>query len=158
MTAAAPSGLLDYTGAPMLTVRIADFSADHAEIRGIRFAVFVDEQRVPENIEIDDRDPHSIHLLACDDGEPVGTGRIDLAMSGKVGRVAVVASRRGQGVGTALMEYAHGIARDNALDKVWCNAQVMVVPFYESLGYRVTGEPFYEADIEHVRMEYSFPN
>ena len=51
----------------MLTVRIADFTADHAEIRGIRFAVFVDEQRVPESIEIDARDPHCIHLLACDD-------------------------------------------------------------------------------------------
>ncbi len=142
----------------MLIVRIADFAADHADICGIRFAVFVDEQKVPESIEIDGRDPHCIHLLACDDGEPVGTGRIDLAKSGKVGRVAVVASRRGQGVGTALMEYAHGIARDHALDKVWCNAQVSVVPFYEGLGYCVTGEPFYEADIEHVRMERSFSN
>lgn len=140
----------------MLTVRIADFAADHAEICAIRFAVFVDEQQVPENIEIDDRDPHCVHLLAVDDGEPVGTGRIDLALSGKVGRVAVVASRRGQGVGTALMKYAHCIAKDNALDKVWCNAQVSVRPFYEHLGYRVTSEPFYEANIEHVRMERAF--
>ncbi len=140
----------------MLTVRRADFAADHAEICGIRFAVFVDEQQVPENIEIDDRDPHCVHLLAVDDGEPIGTGRIDLAMSGKVGRVAVIASRRRQGVGTALLEYAHCIARNNALDKVWCNAQVSVLPFYERLGYRVTSEPFYEADIEHVRMEHAF--
>ncbi len=139
----------------MLTVRIADFATDHTEIYGIRFAVFVDEQSVPEDIEVDDRDPHCIHLLACDDGEAIGTGRIDLAKSGKVGRVAVVASRRGQGVGTALMEYAHGVAKDNALDKVWCNAQVSALPFYESLGYRITGEPFYEANIEHVRMERS---
>lgn len=140
----------------MLSVRIADFAADHAEICAIRFAVFVDEQQVPESIEIDDRDPHCVHLLAVDDGEPVGTGRIDLALSGKVGRVAVVASRRGQGVGTALMKYAHCIAKDNALDKVWCNAQVSVQPFYEHLGYRVTSEPFYEANIEHVRMERAF--
>ncbi len=140
----------------MLTVRIADYAADHAEIRSIRFAVFVDEQKVPKSLELDDRDPHCIHLLAHDDGEPVGTGRIDLAMSGKVGRVAVVASRRGQGVGTALMDYAHGIARDNALDTVWCNAQVAAVPFYENLGYRITNaEPFDEADIPHVRMEYT---
>ncbi len=140
----------------MLTVRIADYAADHAEICSIRFAVFVDEQKVPKSLELDDRDPHCIHLLAHDDGEPVGTGRIDLAMSGKVGRVAVVASRRGQGVGTALMDYAHGIARDNALDTVWCNAQVAAVPFYENLGYRITNaEPFDEADIPHVRMEYT---
>ncbi|MEE8542397.1 MAG: GNAT family N-acetyltransferase [Gammaproteobacteria bacterium] len=140
----------------MLTVRIADYAADQAEICSIRFAVFVDEQKVPKSLELDDRDPHCIHLLAHDDGEPVGTGRIDLAMSGKVGRVAVVASRRGQGVGTALMDYAHGIARDNALDTVWCNAQVAAVPFYENLGYRITNaEPFDEADIPHVRMEYT---
>ena len=140
----------------MLTVRIADFAADRAEICSLRFTVFVDEQRVPESIELDDRDPHCIHLLAHNDGEPVGTGRIDLAMSGKVGRLAVVASRRGQGVGTALMECAHGIARDHALDTVWCNAQVAAVPFYENLGYRITsGEPFDEAGIPHVRMEYA---
>ncbi len=140
----------------MLTVRIADFTADHDELCSIRFAVFVDEQKVPQSLELDDRDPHCIHLLAHDDGEPVGTGRIDLALAGKVGRVAVVASRRGQGVGKALMEYAHGIARDNALDKVWCNAQVSAVPFYENLGYRITSaEPFDEADIPHLRMEYA---
>ena len=140
----------------MLTVRIADFTADHDELCSIRFAVFVDEQKVPQSLELDDRDPHCIHLLAHDDGEPVGAGRIDLALSGKVGRVAVVASRRGQGVGKALMEYAHGIARDNALDKVWCNAQVTAVPFYENLGYRITSaEPFDEADIPHLRMEYA---
>ncbi|MEE8238082.1 MAG: GNAT family N-acetyltransferase [Gammaproteobacteria bacterium] len=140
----------------MLTVRIADFTADHDELCSIRYAVFVDEQKVPQSLELDDRDPHCIHLLAHDDGEPVGTGRIDLALAGKVGRVAVVASRRGQGVGKALMEYAHGIARDNALDKVWCNAQVSAVPFYENLGYRITSaEPFDEADIPHLRMEYA---
>ena len=140
----------------MLTVRIADFTADHTEICAIRYAVFVDEQKVPESIEIDDRDPHCVHVLAFNDGEPIGTGRIDLAKSGKVGRVAVVASRREEGVGTALMEYVHGVATDNALKKVWCNAQISAVSFYERLGYRVTSEPFDEAGIEHVRMERSF--
>ena len=65
----------------MLTVRIADYAADHAEICSIRFAVFVDEQKVPKSLELDDRDPHCIHLLAHDDEEPVGPGRIDLEMS-----------------------------------------------------------------------------
>lgn len=137
-----------------LVVRIADFDADQAEIRAIRFSVFVDEQQVPAEMEIDASDAHCIHLLAADDDTPVGTGRIDLAESGKVGRVAVVASRRGQGVGTALMSFVHCVARENALDSVWCNAQVSAVPFYEYLGYRITSaEPFDEAGIPHVRME-----
>ncbi len=139
-----------------LLVRIADYDADEAALRAIRFAVFVDEQQVSEELEIDDTDPRCIHVLAFDGDEPVGTGRIDLAESGKVGRVAVVASRRGQGVGTALMSLIHGVARENTLDQVWCNAQVSALPFYERLGYRVTSaEPFDEAGIPHVRMELS---
>jgi predicted GNAT family N-acyltransferase len=137
-----------------LVVRIADFGADQADIRAIRFAVFVDEQRVPAEMEIDDSDARCVHLLASDDDAPVGTGRIDLAEGGKVGRVAVVASRRGQGVGTAMMSFVHCVARENSLNNVWCNAQVSAVPFYERLGYRITSaEPFDEAGIPHVRME-----
>ena len=105
-------------------------------------------------MEIDDSDPRCVHLLASDDDAPVGTGRIDLAEGGKVGRVAVVASRRSQGVGTALMSFVHCVARENSLNNVWCNAQVSAVPFYERLGYRITSaEPFDEAGIPHVRME-----
>lgn len=51
------------------------------------------------------------------------------------------------------MNSLHGIASDNSLSQVWCHAQVMAVPFYERMGYRVTGEPFDEANIAHVRME-----
>ena len=138
-----------------LVVRIADFDTDQAEIRAIRFAVFVDEQQVPAEMEIDDSDVRCVHLLASDDDTPVGTGRIDLTESGKVGRVAVLASRRGQGVGTALMSLAHCVARENSLNNAWCNAQVSAAPFYERLGYRITSaEPFDEAGIPHVRMEY----
>ncbi|WP_428096680.1 GNAT family N-acetyltransferase [Candidatus Rariloculus sp.] len=134
-------------------MRRADFDADYAAIRSVRFDVFVDEQHVPASIEMDDRDPFCIHVLAFDDAAAVGTGRIDLEASGKIGRLAVLSSMRGQGVGIALMEFLHAIAKDNALDSVWCNAQGVAVPFYDRLGYRVTGDPFDEADIEHVRME-----
>ena len=153
-------------------VRTADFDADHADIRRIRFAVFVDEQRVPEDLEIDDRDRHCTHVLAFgDDDAAIGTGRID--RDGKIGRVAVIAPHRGhgvgaalmdpsssavaapgrQGVGEALMDRLHDIARRWRLDKVWCHAQIGALPFYERLGYRGGGEHFYEAGIEHVRME-----
>lgn len=137
----------------MWRIRSADYEADHAAIRSIRFAVFVDEQRVPRDMEMDDRDPFCIHVLAVEDETPVGTGRIDIAASGQVGRLAVLAPMRGRGLGTALMKRLHAIATENALESVWCNAQVVAVPFYERLGYRVTSGPFYEADIEHVRME-----
>jgi predicted GNAT family N-acyltransferase len=136
-------------------VRIADFNTDYDALRGVRFAVFVDEQAVPEDIEMDDRDVACVHVLAFDDdGAPAGTARIDLDEGGKIGRLAVLASHRRGGVGTALMIALHSVAKERGLETVWCNAQVSAVPFYESLGYRATSAaPFYEAGIAHVRMQ-----
>lgn len=137
-----------------MLIRRADFAADHAAIRQVRFAVFVDEQNVPADIEIDDRDPHCVHVLAFDDeSRPVGTGRIDLESSGKIGRVAVLDSARRRGIGTGLMDLLQRIAQQRHLAAVWCNAQVSALPFYAQLGYHVTSGRFYEAGIEHVRME-----
>jgi predicted GNAT family N-acyltransferase len=136
-----------------MQIRRADFARDEAAIRAVRFTVFVDEQRVPADIEMDDRDAHCVHLLAYDAEEPVGTGRIDIEKDGKIGRLAVLSNARLLGVGTALMTELHAIARAHALRHVWCHAQVAAAPFYAKLGYRVSGAPFYEAGIEHVRME-----
>ena len=137
-----------------IEVRVADFDADYESLRAVRFTEFVDEQRVPAEIEMDDDDPGCIHVLALDDGEPVGTGRIDIARSGRIGRVAVLKSRRRQGIGEAIMAAIHVVAGENGLAGVWCNAQVSAVPFYERLGYRTTSaEPFDEAGIPHLRME-----
>ncbi len=136
-----------------MQIRRADFARDELAIRAVRFAVFVDEQRVPAAIEMDDRDPHCVHLLAYDDREPVGTARIDLQQGGKIGRLAVLAGARRRGVGSALMEELHAIARAHHLEHVWCHAQVAAAPFYAQLDYRAAGAPFYEAGIEHVRME-----
>lgn len=134
-------------------VRDANYSADEGIIRRIRFAVFVDEQGVPAALEMDDRDPACLHVLAFVNGEPVGTGRLDTALHGKVGRVAVTAPSRRRGVGRAVMEALHATARRHGLPAVWCNAQVAAVPFYERLGYRITSGVFDEAGIDHVRMD-----
>jgi predicted GNAT family N-acyltransferase len=138
-----------------MNVAPADFERDYAAIRAVRFAVFVDEQQIPRELEMDDRDAECRHWLATDErGEPVGTVRLDLDARGKVGRLAVLARERGRGVGRALMERVHELARARGLASVWCHAQITAVPFYERLGYRIASEPFEEAGIEHVRMEY----
>lgn len=137
-----------------MDVRIADYDLDTDVIEKIRFNVFVKEQNVPESLEMDDRDPFCIHLLAFDSGKAIGTCRIDIEKQGKVGRLAVLASYRRHGVGKMLMQAIHKIAIQNNLDKVWCHAQVAVIPFYEKLGYQKLGEHFYEANIEHVKMGY----
>jgi predicted GNAT family N-acyltransferase len=138
-------------------VRDADFTADFASIRLVRETVFIDEQRVPRELEFDDRDPLCRHVLAFDGDAPVGTGRLDVGYGGKVGRVAVVATHRRSGVGAAVMSRLHAIAHEQRQPSLWCNAQLTAVPFYERLGYVSSGPTFLEAGIEHVRMEYALP-
>ncbi len=136
-----------------MQIRVADFQTDFAAIHRVRETVFWLEQQIPRDLEFDDRDPVCIHLLAFDDEAPIGTARLDLALGGKIGRVAVLAAWRRSGVGAALMEHLHELARERGLRRVWCNAQISARPFYERLGYEVTGAPFDEAGIEHVRMQ-----
>jgi predicted GNAT family N-acyltransferase len=137
-----------------MNIIVADFERDYAAIRGVRFAVFVDEQQIPRELEMDDRDSVCVHWLALDEsGGAIGTVRLDLDAGGKVGRLAVLARERRRGVGRALMECLHEHARGHRLARVWCHAQSSAVPFYTRLGYQITSAPFEEAGIEHVRME-----
>ncbi|MGD8324895.1 MAG: GNAT family N-acetyltransferase [Gammaproteobacteria bacterium] len=131
----------------------AEYSAALSAIRGVRFAVFVEEQAVPARLEMDDRDPQCFHVLALDaDGAAVGTGRIDIAEGGRIGRVAVLASHRGRGVGGALIQALHSHAQQCGCDEVWCHAQVSARDFYERAGYVAEGAVFEEAGIDHITM------
>jgi len=136
-----------------VVVRDADFTTDFASIRFVRTTVFIDEQRVPLELEFDDRDALCHHVLAFEGSTPIGTARLDLDYGGKVGRLAVLRRHRRDGVGRALMERLHAIAREHGAARLWCHAQLTAVPFYERLGYRSLGSTFDEAGIDHVRME-----
>jgi predicted GNAT family N-acyltransferase len=141
--------------AAALRVRDADFTADFASIRHVRSTVFIDEQRVPRELEFDDRDAQCRHVLAFDGDSAVGTGRLDLDYDGKVGRLAVIATHRHLGVGRAIMQRLHEIAREQHQATLWCHAQLTAVRFYERLGYVSSGPTFVEAGIAHVRMDYA---
>lgn len=119
----------------------------------IRREVFVRGQDVPEEIEIDGLDPDCIHFLATADGDPVGTARFrEVNGEAKAERVAVLAPRRGDGIGRRLMEAIEEEARAAGFKGLVLNAQVAVIPFYERLGYRAEGDVFLEADIAHRTM------
>ena len=136
--------------------RVCETDADrHAAMR-IRFAVFVDEQRVSAELEPDEYDAVALHLLALDPrtGEAVGTARVVDKGDGvaKIGRVAVLAPYRGIGAGRALMEFALERARRAGLTLAVLDAQVPVIPFYERLGFVAEGPVFDDAGIPHRRM------
>ena len=133
------------------TVRLASWREDREALAGIRRAVFIVEQRVPENLEWDDVDAHCVHALALDTrGTPIGCGR--LLPDGHIGRMAVLAAWRGRGVGDALLTHLMEVARDRGDARVVLNAQVQAMPFYARHGFAPDGPPFDEAGIPHQAM------
>jgi ElaA protein len=131
-----------------------EVTRDIATCRALRRVVFIEEQGVSEADEVDDLDDVAIHLLAYRDGSPVGTARLLVHGSvGKVGRVCVVRSARGTGLGAALMRAAVDQFRAMpGLHKVKLGAQSHATGFYEALGFTVVGEPFLDAGIVHREM------
>lgn len=128
-----------------------DFASRSAEIRAVRFAVFVEEQGVSPSLEMDGWDARSRHALALAAGRPVATGR--LLPDGHIGRVAVLRERRGEGVGTLVMRRLMAMAREAGMERLALSSQVRAVAFYERLGFRVCGEVYLDAGIEHVDMQ-----
>ena len=117
----------------------------------IRRKVFVEEQNIPENIEMDDELVQSIYVCAILDKQYVGTARYRETSSGiKLERFAVLKEYRGLGVGKALVKFI----LDN-LDQdqdIYLHAQEAVVDFYLLLGFKKVNDRFYEAEIPHWEM------
>jgi len=130
----------------------ADWSRDQSGIRAVRHAVFVEEQGIPESLEWDGRDADCRHVLAlAGDAEVIATGR--LMGDGRIGRMAVLRTWRGCGVGRALLERLLLQALQGGLRRVYVHAQLEVAGFYSRAGFRLAGQPFVTADIVHVEME-----
>jgi predicted GNAT family N-acyltransferase len=119
----------------------------------IRIRVFVREQGVPKEIELDRDDRKATHLLARIQSKPVGTARLVIKNGrAKVGRMAVLKSYRGKGVGKALLKRAIASARQSGAKMIYLHAQVPVIGFYETMGFRCVGRVFKEAGIPHRKM------
>ncbi|MFC1760369.1 GNAT family N-acetyltransferase [Candidatus Neomarinimicrobiota bacterium] len=126
-------------------------STDLERAYAIRRQVFCLEQNVPEDIEMDEFDEDSTHILAYINDNPVGTARWRSTEDGaKMERFAVLNEFRGKGVGEALVNYTLGKLKD--YDCIYLNAQESVIKFYEKFGFDVVGDRFYEADIPHKMM------
>ncbi|KAF0162567.1 MAG: hypothetical protein FD157_3876 [Rhodocyclaceae bacterium] len=122
-----------------------------AQARQVRDAVFVDEQKVPQDIEWDEHDALSRHVIARDsDGGAIGTGR--LLPDGHIGRMAVLADWRGKGVGRALLERLLEEARLQGHDHLALHAQTQASGFYRRFGFVEEGPEFIEAGIPHRIM------
>ncbi len=132
------------------SVRTVQWAERVADLQSVRRAVFVLEQHVPEAEEWDDRDAVSQHVLALADGVAIGTGR--LLPDGHIGRMAVIKSWRGRGVGRAMLATLLAVARQSQFVEAALHAQTHAINFYIKQGFTVEGPEFMEAGIAHRVM------
>jgi predicted GNAT family N-acyltransferase len=119
----------------------------------IRIRVFVQEQRVPAEIELDIDDQRAIHFIATKSGKAVGTARVVMKHGeAKIGRMAVLKNYRRRGVGAALLKRAILAAKRLHARRIYLHAQVAVLGFYQRMGFRAVGRVFDEAGIAHRKM------
>ncbi len=134
----------------MVRIELMPWEQARAKASRIRFAVFVVEQGVPLEIELDEHDAKCIHALAFDSGTAVGTGR--LLPDGHLGRMAVLREFRGRGVGSAILAKLIEAAAQRGDREVLLSAQVHALEFYRAHGFSAEGEVYQDAGIAHQTM------
>lgn len=139
------------TGDSLLAIARVPWPAGYPRLIAIRKAVFVQEQGVPPELEEDATDPVAQHFLATIAGQAVATAR--LSPEGQIGRMAVLASHRGQGIGSALLCEVLRVANRQGLSHLFLHAQNSAVGFYRRHGFVTAGGTFVEAGIVHQLME-----
>ena len=133
-----------------LRIELLPWEAARAHAAPIRFAVFVEEQRVPAEIELDEMDEKSLHAVAFYGGDPIATGR--LLPDGHIGRMAVLTAWRGRGIGGRILGKLMEAARARGDREIVLSAQVQAAAFYRAHGFAEEGAEYMDAGIPHVDM------
>ncbi len=144
----------------ILEILIKPWKKAQADAFLVRQEVFIHEQGVPAELELDEYDPLAAHALAYLDGRCIGTGRlVDLGGGqAQIGRMAVLAQFRSTGTGTQILEKLVQLARSQGVQLIILHSQVAAIPFYEKLGFKVQGLIYDEAGIPHRNMILLLPN
>lgn len=138
-----------------MELKITDDPKYYNQCLEIRKEVFVEEQNVPMEMEVDEFENESVNILLTLDDRPLGTVRYRDDGEGliKVERMAVRKIARGLHLGQALMNFVHIHAEENGYTRAKLGAQVHAINFYEKLGYHVSSDEFDDAGIPHKYME-----
>ncbi|MBC8214967.1 MAG: GNAT family N-acetyltransferase [Candidatus Marinimicrobia bacterium] len=134
-----------------IIIKVVKTKSELEQAFEIRRKVFIKEQNVPEEIEMDEFDVSSRHIMAIAENNPVGTARWRKTKDGvKFERFTVLKTHRGLGIGTDLVRFA---LNENRLEKhIYLNAQEGVIYFYKRFGFVTVGKQFFEAGIPHRKM------
>ena len=135
--------------------KIVDWHEYAEPLSTLRHQVFVIEQGVPVELEIDGEDDAACHVVVLiDNDQVIGTGR--MLASGKIGRMAVRSDMRCQGVGRAVLDALINEARTQGLAGVSLGAQLSAIAFYQRAGFSCQGDVFIDAGIDHRQMVLGF--
>ncbi len=133
-----------------IKIKTVTWADDHATLKSIRFEVFVDEQKVPAEEEVDANDPISIHAIAWANGTAAACGR--LLPDGHIGRMAVRKAFRGKGIGALVLNHLIERARQRGDREVVLSAQTHAVEFYKKSGFSVESDEYLDCNIPHCDM------
>ncbi|AND39008.1 MULTISPECIES: GNAT family N-acetyltransferase [Cytobacillus] len=137
-----------------MEVRIVSSEQELHDAFSVRKQVFINEQNVPEEEEIDQFEDEAVHFVLYNNGMPAGAGRFrTVDGNGKVERICVLKENRQSGSGKAIMDKIEEHAKKQGLPALKLNAQTQAIPFYEKLGYQVISEEFMDAGIPHRTMK-----
>jgi predicted GNAT family N-acyltransferase len=134
----------------MRRIELMSWEKARAHAAPVRMTVFVEEQRVPAELEMDDKDAGCVHAIAFDGERAVGTGR--LLPDGHIGRMAVLKAFRGKGVGGEILEALVEAARRRGEREIVLSAQTHALAFYRAHGFEAFGAQYEEAGLPHQDM------
>ncbi|AXI99632.1 putative N-acyltransferase, GNAT family [Cyclonatronum proteinivorum] len=135
------------------TVKTASWHKHSHDLLKVRFSVFVHEQKVPIELEVDGYDPVSHHVVVYNNaGKPVATGR--LTPDGKLGRMCVLKSYRGKYLGHLIMIHLMNKAFSDGRRIIELSAQTHAIPFYQKYGFNTVGRVYDDAGLPHQKMIY----
>lgn len=136
-----------------MILKIVENEKELNEAYSVRTIVFVEEQKVPVEEEIDQFEDEATHFVLYNENTPIGAGRFRVVDGyGKVERICVLKEARNTGAGKLIMNGIEKFATENGLKKLKLNAQTHAIPFYARLGYEVVSDEFLDAGIPHKTM------
>ena len=122
----------------------------------VRQEVFIEEQGIPPEIELDEHDQAALHMVVKDGKRIIGTARVQFLTprQAKIERMAVLKSFRRQGIGSGIIGFLNDELKKRRIEEIVLHAQYSVVPFYKACRFQEIGAPFSEAGIKHIIMKY----
>jgi len=136
-----------------VNIKIVTTPTEKKQAFYVRSIVFIEEQQVPEEIELDEYDEEAIHFIGYKEGKPIAASRLRwIEDSGKLERVCVIKDYRGKSYGTKIIREMENMITARGYKKSTLNAQTHAQSFYHQLGYETVSEEFMDAGIPHVTM------